>query len=707
MARMTEEQQNALAAALAANEGNAPAEAPGRGAAAQGAVPRDQLIDITQEDLDKKQANPFDGVPGLSGLFEGIVDLPANLEASPAGGMQQQGIGAIKGASFGLLGTAAAGAKSIEDANMGREQVPFGERRAAANEQVNANSGLVGEIAGSIAGAPRMVVNGIEGIGALGNMLKTRGGLGVVARIGTAATVGGGEAFLYSLNEGKGLDEASKNAMFGAGGGGLLQGAAEAFRPALEGVVARAMGRNRDEAMGRKLVEELKNQYGEKFVAQSFGMDMFDVDAIIAHVGASDKTMLEAFPPAFSETVRSVSRAGRKEGGSEIGQAIRPLMRSLENKFLSSLPTFQQGLSEVIGDPQARSLAEVQANGASMRKSAQPQYDTALNAARANQAGVSVSNIRKTINDMFGDTDLPANKQLRDRLLATVGNSYDADKNLRRLSADDMLSLRKDLDEMTYTGNAPSVPGFEGASSSTKEMLINYVGPLRDNLNRQLHEVVPGLKELDELYSTEARVRNAYAAGQQAFGAKEGNASLYDVFMQGANKTPADMASFANGVKAQLLQSIKKAPKSLQRFTSENADQIDLVRQVIGDDATENMLGQIERYALTREVSKGASSASGSVFNPVNNAIPGLADLGMMAGSAAGAFSSALGAGAARRQAGRVSAGNVGAAGEAAMVNNAMLPGAGEGARIVNDRLMEGLPGLSRFLPGFAASGNE
>ena len=166
MARMTEEQQNALAAALAANEGNAPAEAPGRGAAAQGAVPRDQLIDITQEDLDKKQANPFDGVPGLSGLFEGIVDLPANLEANPAGGMQQQGIGAIKGASFGLLGTAAAGAKSIEDANMGREQVPFGERRAAANEQVNANSGLVGEIAGSIAGAPRMVVNGVEGIDA-------------------------------------------------------------------------------------------------------------------------------------------------------------------------------------------------------------------------------------------------------------------------------------------------------------------------------------------------------------------------------------------------------------------------------------------------------------------------------------------------------------------------------------------------------------
>jgi hypothetical protein len=633
----------------------------------------------------------------------------AEDEGVDTGVVGRAATGAAKGASFGLLGTLGAMGEGVENfIGGGDDERSFGERRADANETVNNQSNLGGEIIGSLIGGPRAAFNaaeeGVKNIPALAKLLKQKGLLGMGTRAGVSGGLVGAETFAYSLAEGNDLGEAGYHAMFGAGLGAIGQ-------PTAEGVIGlfRALqptvGAGTSRKVAQNIVDALEAKYGKEFVDTMMVENQLNVDAIAARMaaGTGNETLVEIFPQSLSATVNALSRDPR----IGVTKAAKPLLTYFGNMQQAALPQFREVIGEAIGRAQVRNWDEIQRAAKQKRAELVPEYEAALKNVARTPSGkavpVKVRDLRQAVNGAFRNAKFPAELAVRDALLRQLPPET-RNRRANTVTPNQLLTFRKILDDVIYNQKFPSAGEFD-ASSIDKGMLRDYVVPARAKIKDILYANVPDLKKLDQAYSDEIALRHAYEAGADAFKGTGGGATAkYETFMYSTDRSPAEVASFIEGVKSELMEGLMKrsSPTALQNFVKNNSAKFDLVEQVVGRDARQALEQQIDRYALVNQITRGVDDNAPSIYTGKDASTPAVADLLLMGGALGNQLSTAIGAGAARRQLAGLGKRGVGAKAEAETLADVLTQPADTAARMVNEELTRNLPALLRGNPAFA-----
>jgi hypothetical protein len=648
---------------------------------------------------------------GPYGKLDDMISARQGREAGAQRTIENTMTGIDKGLSFGLAGTLNAATDTLADKVRGVDGPSFSERRAQSNQLVNENSNLGGEFFGALAGGPRAVLNaaeeGIKKLPVLGQLLQSRGAGGMLTRTGAAATVGSTEAALYTLAEGGTLDEAGTSALYGAAFGGILQPTAEGIG-AFAKLIKPAFGLGADVKTGEDLVELFGAAYGEDFVTKLFGQNAFDADAIAARMqelGREDATLLEVFPDALAKTVRTMSGASHMK----VARATRELMDYQQNLQNLALPEFQQSIGAALGSPDVRSLTQIENQGRQLRSELEPQYDAALANTRelpsGRVTGVPTSRIEGVMSRAFPNREYGAEEAVYNRLRSMIP-SRTVDARGRRIdfTPQQLLTLRKQLDGVIYNGRFGDVGTMDGGSSIDQEIVRNNLRPVRDAVRDMLYEIAPDVKVLDAQYGTEIGLRHAFEAGVGAAKSSSGS-DLYDTFIMTSDRSPPEIAAFIEGVKSRILDDleVKASPLQVRSYMqrAEMQGRLDLIRHVVGPDAVQELVAATERLSVMRQIGRGVDTEMPSVFSEQSTGLGNLGDWMLMGGAASNVLSTAIGAGAGRRQIAQLGQGGTGPAAQAGVLSNLMQMPATQAAGAVNDRLQADVPALLRGLAGF------
>lgn len=659
------------------------------------------------------------------GLAKGVQSLVPfgnwreRTEEARSAGYEPSGItkgttGAMQGVFMGAIPTMNAVGEEIGARIAGTDDKTFSERREEIGNLMDEESGLIGEIGGALIGGPRaaykLAEEGAEQIPALARLLKSRGKAGLATRTGFTGTLGGAETFAYSWLSGADFGEAGYDAMVGGLGGVAAQPVSELIT-ALAKKVGPAFGRGNERKAAEDIVQVIKNKAGDEFVETAFGQEQLNVEAIEAMMKNGDENLVTLFPEALVKTVRSMSTDPRQE----VNAAANDLITYMVNLQKSALPQFRGAVGDALGSAEVRTAQDLINQGQATREALQPRYDSAFAAATkaggGRAAGVKVRDLRQAIEKQFKGAKLPAQQKIKERLLAQLPDEYKMygrNKRLQELTPRQLLQLRQVMDDVIYNQQFPSAGDFDAASVD-KTMLRNFVLPTRAVIKDRLYQVAPGIKQIDEEYSDEISLRHAYEAGVDAFKDNTGgNTAKYDSFMGKIDRTPKELSTFVEGVKAELIKNInrKSSPAAVENYVKNNTEKFDLVEMVAGKDVRAALEQQVERYALVNQATKGVDPNAPSIYTGRDATLPQLGDAALMAGSAAGVLSSAIGAGAGRRQLSGLGAQGVGASAQAGALSNALLPPADVGSRAINEELFRNLPTLFRGLPAFAPAGS-
>jgi len=662
-----------------------------------------------------KGSSPQEGEGGFrdkaAGVLESVlpfVGMPERLAENPAEGMMERGmIGAAKGFTFAQMGNIGALGEELAARVRGNDDQTYGERRDRYNTAINENSNLGGEIVGSIAGAPRLAYNAadkaIRQLPRVGEMLLARGAAGLGARATATGAMGAAETAVYSLSEGKTLDAAGSDAIYGAifGAGGQL--GAEGVG-AVAKMLGRTFGTGADTRTSEGLVNLFRDSYGDQFVTKTFGRDTLDAPAIAAAMQRSDETLTEVFPDALVNTVNKLSGTQN----TKVAAATRGMMNHFENLKNTALPDFQAAIGQALGSATVRTQQEVLNEGMALRETLQPLYTAALqNVARfpsGRVKGVKVRDVRKELTAAFRGASGGIPEAAQRRLLSLLPSDMRG-KQPRQFTPKQLLELRQSLDGMIYKGEFPAAGQFDSTASIDRTVLRNYLTPARNRVKDMLYQVAPDLKDIDAKYSDEISLRHAYEAGISAFKAKDGSAAL-DTFVLKKGRTPGEVANFIEGVKIQLIQDLegKASAASVKNYftTAAAKGKLKLIEQVAGPNAAAELQNQAARYAMVNQITKGVNNNMPSIFSEADRGLGGLTDAALAAGAAGNVLSKSLGFGAARRGLAQFGNRGTGAAAEAGVMSDLLTAPADQAARMVNENLMQSIPQSFRLLPGVA-----
>ena len=677
-------------------------------------------VDAVKQRRESAVTSPQEGEPGpvrgfLGEAVKSLIPFGRYEEYMSVGEpnvVTRTASGIAKGATFNapVLGSAIAG--EISDRITGQDDQTFRERMGQAGGFAAEQSNLPGEIGGALLGAPRVAFTAadkaIRSVPKLGELLATRGGVNAMARMAQAGALGSTEAALYTLSEGKSLDEAQSAALFGAmfGAGGQLtaEGVAKVAK-----FIKPIFGLDAELRTSEDLVQLFKDAYGDDYTKKLFGQDMFDADAVAAAMQRSDETMTEVFPDALSKTVKSLS--GTKN--QKVAAATRALMVHMNNLKTNALPEFQDAVGNVLNSPQVRTQQQVINEGMALRETLQPLYTDALrNVARfpsGRVKGVQVRDVRQALDQAFRGASGGIPEAAKRRLMSILPPDMRG-KKPREFTPKQLLELRQSLDSIIYKGEFPAAGEFDTGASIDRTILRNYLTPARNKVRELLYEVAPDLKQIDAQYSDEISLRHAYEAGVEAFKGKDGSA-LFETFLMKADRTPQELANFLEGVKLQLLQDLegKTSANAVKNYLarSDTQGKLDLVRQVAGQDVVEQIKNQAARFAMINDITRGVDDRMPSVFNEQTPGLGGLGDIALMAGSVGNQLSAAIGAGAARRQLAQYGRQGTGPAAQAGVLGELLMQPADVAAQMVNENLQRSLPQTFRLLPGVGPISSE
>jgi hypothetical protein len=692
---------------------------------------REQLAELDSAEVDAAAARVADREPSpqegedrgwRAELGEGIGrgmpfgGIGERLEENPARGMgDRTTLGAAKGASFGLMGTIGAMGEEVGEFVGGTNDMSFADRLERNNNAINENSNLGGEMVGAIAGLPRMAVTaaeeGLKRLPMLGQLLMTRGLKGVGARTGAAGTVGATEAVVYGLAEGGTLDEAGADALYGALFGGVLQPTAEGVI-GLSRLLGPVFGNASDLRSSEDLVQLMQTAYGDEFTERLFGNNLFDADAIadrMAELGRDDATLTELFPDALIQQVRSLTSSKNQA----VAAATRGLSNHVDNMERRAMPEMQERLATVLGGD-VRTLRQIENEGRVARQELQPEYDAALdNTARLpsgrvrslTTSGVNARMLSGLPEDLYG-----TNRALERRMNSLMKPATNPRGMPTQMTSRELLQLRQELDGVIYSGRFDAAGDMDSVLPVNKAAIRNIIQPMREKVNEMLHEFVPDIQRLDNLYGDEIVNRHAFEAGVEAMRVRDGT-DLLDRFVMSAQRTPAQMANFAEGVKARMIEDMQgKTATQVQNYMARATGQgkMELISQILGPDVTMELLQQAQRLSVVRDIAKGVTTQAPSNFSDGGAGLGSLGDYLLMGGALGNQLSLALGAGAGRRQLAAIGAEN--ASGPAAMagIQDSLLRlPAPQAAAAVNENLMSGVPALLRGLGGFAPVATE
>jgi hypothetical protein len=650
------------------------------------------------------------GIPFLNNL-QGMIDAedagePVSGAAGAAGSFERS-------STFGLNTVANAGINQLGDLLSGDDRSTFRDDFKKGNEVISENGSLWAELAGAISpgGIASTGVKGAEkGIAALspklGEYLTKRGLFPSLAR-GTAqtgiATVEGG---LYSLGTGGDLDDITSAAITSGAFGGTMQLGADILGPVLKSLATGIGNRRPDTQAANLLIKRFQSLPDTaKFLKTENGEQVFDVDAMKAAMENSDASIVEMFPQAVVEDLK----AHLANPNANVQVALRPLRDFVAARREAADPKFQEALSKAIGSPDVRTQEAMTMAARQTRQELQPQYDAALSIDNLNPdfvmngAAVNVSQkaIKKLIKESFTGMENSAKAMdVRDQLLGRViGKAYDPRQ---------LLTLRTEIDDALFKGSIGRTANFSELSSIDKAVRMDALIPLREQFNVALHNIAPGLKELDATYSGEAAYSSAYEAGNSMFRSNRTSTDAFDLYQSTPGRTPAQMAAFVEGSKSALLETLDgKSPAQIDKYFSGPTDRLAKLSNILGTGGMDQLRQAAQQLSAQSQLVKALTKnipAQGAPSGAMAKAV----DMLSLAAAPTGALGTTFLAGALKRQGGEAAGVSGGRGLTSAIADSALntMPADASAAKI-NEMLMADMPGLAKFLPGMAAVGGS
>lgn len=618
--------------------------------------------------------------------------------------------GFAQGLSFGAIPTLNAFGEEVKARIQGNDDMTFRERQQASRETLRENSNLGGEIAGALAGGPRVIAKGLETgvkkLPVLGELLLTRGVKGALARGATASVVAGAETAAYSMAEGKDLDDAAMDGLIGMGMGGAFQVGADMFGAGIKALnLPGRLGFGTDEEAARAIVNNLRTHYGDDFIRNMYGEEMLDVDSIVRSMNAADEALIDTFPTALAADVKQLQKGSNNQ---RIYEASKPILDHLRNRQLSARPDFQSAVSGVINSPDVRTLDGVIAMAKEVTGDLTSAYDDALKPSSLDPRfvfpsgkakPVKVSDIHAVIDRAFrSGGKVPEVAAVRDHLKALIGPADGT------LTPRQLLTVRKSLDNYLFSGKLPQIGDFPDRPSISKEIMTQFAMPARMGVKQQLYKVAPKLGELDAKFADEVQLKQAFEAGLDLFSGKGANPDSYALFRSATDRTPMQVASFVEGVKRAMVDELDgKTARQVQNYLERNAEKFRFAEEVLGRDAVSQIKQNAEIYASREAVGRLLKSEGPPALEIDQSILPSITDAGILGSGFTKYGSTPAAQGAFRRLVQSFGlegpGGNVGRA--AAFSNLAAAP-TEQAANQVNEELMRNLPSLMRGLPGFA-----
>jgi hypothetical protein len=641
-----------------------------------------------------------------------IVDMVPTAEENDTwvGTAARTALGAAKGASFGALGTGLAVLDEVQGRLAGTDDLSFGERRGARNEEVDSKSNIGGEILGSIFGAPgKLILKAdeiVKNAGKLGEIILSRNAIGLGSRATLAGSLGAGETFAYSLAEGNSVKEASKDAIFGLAFGAAGQMGGEAIGALLKFTdIGPRLGFKTDLEVAEAMVANLKATHGEEYIIKKFGRSMLDPARIAADMANPDTRIMEQFPTAL---LGNVKKALKSDNPEVYGEMVK-LQNFLVNRANSARPEFKSVTSQVLGTPQVRSMDGVVLAGKELRESLIPMYNKALTPARLNPKyvypsgkakPVKAEEIHKMIDSVFRNKNLPAIVEIKKGLKSQVADT---------MSPSQLYDLRKKMDDIIYGGMIPKSAGYEGLSSLDKTIIKQNLLPLRRKIKAKLYDIAPDMKKLDDSYATDAAYMAAYEAGEKLLTGKRSSVESVQLFEAATDRSAGETAGFLEGMKRKLITDLEgKTAPQINKYFENNDEKMKILASLIGQDGVDTMKEAANHLALSATLAKAVARDAPANLDFDKKILPGLLNMTVAGSGATGYSSQAAGLGAMGRilNGQSPSSGNVG---RASAASGLYQQGSGVGAEMVNEQLLNNLPTLFRGLPAFApvASGDQ
>lgn len=646
---------------------------------------------------------------GMASEYLGITKDDPNA-TSLERGIDKGVAGFAMGFSGGLLPHIEAVSNELSDRIRGVDEKNFRERVEFYNEYYDDASSMVGEIGGSIVGLPGAVGKGLVNVSTktpwLGELLRRRTFGGFASRTATTSALAAGEGMAYEAAKGGTLEEISEagkwSAIFGAGMNPMAELLAAAGKR-----LGSVLGLTTDEEVAKHFRDMVALHYGDDFLKSRDGEAYLNTDVIRREMASSDDAFLDTVPKAVLDDVYTLT----KERDVGVRYAVKSLVDFIENRAIALRPKFKDAVDEVLARPQTRTAAQIQTELAENTQKLQLAYDQALKnvpryatkAGYANAKPVKLEPFKKDVAGLFKKArKVPHIADLEKSVMSVLGDA-------KTMTPRQLLLVRHGLDEMIYSGKTLPLGGTD-AKSISKAHTTQYLIPLRQRFNQHLYNVIPDLKQVDQNFSSEYRMRHAYDAGYDLFSSGGKKIRKARELAATTDRNAMEQAYFTEGVRNAIGEALEdKSPQQIQNYLDKNEEMFKQVAEILGQDAIAQIREAAHIYARDAALIKAGTQHPGrSSFQLHKSILPTLYNFGLATvGLGSKYASSAAGLGALRNElATNPTFRPSGAAYRAANQVETMTSPTMDATKYINEMLYQNLPGpFKGLIAGSAAAG--
>lgn len=595
------------------------------------------------------------GVAASMVPFGGIREMRDEYvtQAKKPAGVDRQVIGMTEALTFGALGRINAAAEGLEARAQGAEPEPFSVRLERERRFLDKESGLLGQIAGSISKATPVggaATLASKGLARVAPAVTKGGAKGFAARTLGNAALGAGLTASYAAAQGKTAEdiqaEALMGAGFGAGTSAIMDmataiGRSQTFRDTL--------GRASDLEVAQNVITRIRDRFPDAVVDRLITGGYLDEAEIAQRISASgddlDAPLIETFDDEMLGELSTIMRQAAEN--EDVFDAVTKMNDYLLQKQRMAVPEFRASIDDALNTPQVRSRSQLDIAVQKQREQIQPQYEAAVKTLD-NQITLPDGTVermrykhfKQVVDAAFGDTRSGAALQARREALRTIvpepkkragkrGRWLPNKGKDTRLTGENLIAAIKSLDKMIYDGVSLVSPD---SPSIDKSVGVEYLVPLRNQLKQLVYDMDPTGKfpAIDGQYADMFRTTKAYEAGEAALRSVKGDASTFDAFLgtlKGAS--PAEHAAFVEGLKAQLVTQLEgKSPKTISNYFENNKRKMALIEQAIPG-AASLLRENAEKYVAANRLAGLAVESRPATMNPnlgVSGAVANMVD---------------------------------------------------------------------------------
>lgn len=604
---------------------------PGSGAQGAPAGPR-QPVEAPAPTMFEQGVDLFKKQSPIMQLAPTIVNFLENAEGGlTAGGAQtsDEAVAAnmLDQVTFGNVDNIVATYSALKGIVQGSDKT-FGENFDAKKEEVNLalhhnrkdmpGASMVGDIAGGVLGGFGLGKVGVMAVKQFPALYRFFAGTaGSILGTGIA---GGTQAALYRWNSDGSMEEVVQDGTYGAIGGmvigSLMKGGIGGYLISkLKGNVPRAQ---------MQLGEELYHAISAKdavanAVTKGQPVSAMTPQDLVKQLGQKDPDLLIAdVYPGLERHVRRVIQNDVQNPGRKLVR-LRDLVAARNNAELGYANEARRVVEsgKVFTDTEYAGMVKKQ------YEALQPQFEGIFQGLRARGVRVKGSSLYQDImdaadNDPRIDTSASYFKEamgvLKSQIKANAMKSPTSGTAARKAARETFVDPQ----------SLHNIKREFGKRLVSKNADINRGNALiYDKIKNVLDSLDPDYSKLTSTYADAATAGAAYRAGSGLFGKKLVSPEDFaEVTSRFKSSTEGD--AFVNGAKAALWNKVKglKSAEAIRGFIAENEPRLEMLRAVLGDDTTQQMVDNLSALALKENTSKIVDGTVKAMNNPskVNDA---------------------------------------------------------------------------------------